>query len=346
VVGLTGGKDSRLILAVLWSEGLTDEFDFVTAGPHDLADVQIASQLAELLGLRHTNDFPLARPERSYAERTGDFVKTTAGMLNIWDLKERRANATAEVRVTGLCGEILRSYRPVQAGLTSRYELVRMYEPGKTFGRLALLRPEVADEFHQSTLEALLEDPVTASEPIDLLDAFHLKYRVRFSRLGPLEELNEQLRVLPLYSLDAIRAAFALGGAARHAELLHFEIMRRCCPPLVDRPFAGPGWADGLTHNPPDQKGTPAGEQPKRTEMATAAKAEPLMVRFQKAAFADRRKSLEEIFHDRANPAWDVIDPSKALEALDRFGQLGGPERRELFGAATAGLWLSSDLPV
>src|SRR5205823_3408694 len=110
----------------------------------------------------------------------------------------------ALVRVTGLCGEILRSYRPVRTGLRSRGDLERLYEPGRTFGRLALLRPEVTHEFHRLTLDALLDDPPGDSEPIDLLDAFHLTYRVRFSRLGPLEVLNDHLRVQPLYSIDAI----------------------------------------------------------------------------------------------------------------------------------------------
>ncbi|GIU89353.1 MAG: hypothetical protein KatS3mg010_0452 [Acidimicrobiia bacterium] len=33
--------------------------------------------------------------------------------------------------------------------------------------------------------------------------------------------------MLPPYSIDAIRAAFALGGEARQAALLHFELIRR-----------------------------------------------------------------------------------------------------------------------
>jgi hypothetical protein len=334
VTGLTGGKDSRLILAVLWSEGMAREFDFVTTGPPDLPDVQIASQLAAQLGLRHVNDFPLTPPDRPYPERAREFVKKTDGMLNVWDLKDRAERTNSEVRVSGVCGEILRTYRSFRRGLPSRAELMRLYESGHTFGRLGLVRPEVTDELHGLTLEALLDYPATECEPIDLLDSFHLKHRVRFSRVGPLEELNDHLRVLPLYSIDAIRAAFALGGTARQKELLHFEIIRRCCPALVDQPFAGPGWADSLTQRrapPPDT-------------VTAVSKAESLMSRLQKAGFGDRKAMFQEVLLDRTNPAWDVIDPSKALDALERFAELSRAERRELFGAVTAGLWLSPDV--
>ncbi len=341
VFGLTGGKDSRLILAVLWSEGLADDCEFVTIGPPDLADVRVAAQLASRLGLRHTNDFPVVGHNRSYGKRVRAFVESTAGMLNIWDLKERANGQQIQVRVSGLCGEILRTYRPIRTGLDSQSDLARMYAPGRTFGRLGLIRSEVADEFHSLTLDALLDDPGRDSSPIDLLDAFHLKYRVRFSRLGPLEELNDELRVLPLYSIDAIRAAFALGGEARHAELLHFEIIRRCCPPLIDEPFAGPGWAEELASDGAAPNGPIAGDQSSAAQTSAGSKAEPLMARLQAAGFDDRRHALEEVFRDRANPAWDVIDPEKALQALGRFGQLRVSERRELYGAATAGLWLS-----
>ena len=55
---------------------------------------------------------------------------------------------------------------------------------------------------------------------------------------GTGEELGEAFRVVPLYSLRAVQAAFALGPVRRRDELLHFEITRRACDKLARMPFA------------------------------------------------------------------------------------------------------------
>ena len=51
--GLTGGKDSRVILALLLAEGLADSVEFQTIGDDDLPDVLVAKQIAASFGLRH-----------------------------------------------------------------------------------------------------------------------------------------------------------------------------------------------------------------------------------------------------------------------------------------------------
>ena len=51
--GLTGGKDTRLILAILLAEGLASEVEFQTFGQPDLPDVVVAQQIAEAFGLHH-----------------------------------------------------------------------------------------------------------------------------------------------------------------------------------------------------------------------------------------------------------------------------------------------------
>src|SRR5690606_4794403 len=69
-------------------------------------------------------------------------------------------------------------------------------------------------------------------------------------------------RVVPLYSLGAIRAAFALGSEARRIELLHFEIMRRCSERLAGRRFAGPAWDPSLGGAPRPGDGPATGTSP------------------------------------------------------------------------------------
>jgi hypothetical protein len=343
LVGLTGGKDSRLILALLLAEGAADQFRYYTIGPPDLEDVRVATELAERFELRHSVEFPLGRPEDSYESRVRAFVAATAGQLNIWDLTSPGWPAEAELRLSGLGGEILRTYRRVRPELESTDDLVRFFDRRRWYGRLNLLHPEVEQRYRQRVLDELLHDPVGGLSPLDLLDVFFMSNRVRGSRLGAQEELTTELRALPLYSMDAVRAAFALGGRARQTELLHFEIIRSCSERLARHRFAGPGWSPELLDGLPDVVDSTSREAAPGGAPAAGTKPEPLMARIQRKGFADRQELLRATLTDPDNPAWELIDQIRALTALDQFGSLDQGSRRELYGAVTAALWLSGD---
>jgi hypothetical protein len=330
VIGLTGGKDSRLLLAIALWGGIAQEFDYETIGPPDLADVRIASQLAEQFKLRHEVRFHGMASAKPYADRLRDFASATAGMLNIWDLSAHDTQQDS-LRITGLCGETLRTFRPLPHSVESKNDLLALF-PRTAFGRLRLLHPDFADEQYRAALDILLDDPSRRSEPFDLFDAYYFRNRLRFTRTGPQEELPREPHVFPLYSIGALRAAFALGGAARQSELLHFEITRRCSGELARHPFVGTGWNPNLH----------AGETSFVSEPAStpAAKVESLMQRVQARAYDERKKLFLAIIEDRNNPVWDYVSRDATQVALDRFESLNSIERREVFGAVTAALWL------
>jgi hypothetical protein len=343
VVRLTGGKDSRLILAVALWAGLAQDFDYETIGPETLADVRIASELAEKLSLRHEVKFLGLAPSRPYSDRAHDFVATTGGMLNIWDLSEPDTPPN-EVRIVGLCGEMLRTYRSVKTPVSSTDDLVGLFKR-RNFGRLGLLGADVAQRLHQLMLAALLDDPSSSLEPLDLMDAFYMRNRTRLTRIGPQEELVGQRRIMPLYSIGTLRAAYALGGAGRQAELLHHEVMRRCSSELLTHPFAGPGWHPKAVTTPSDP-GTPDAGRADVTPPVPSdhAKSESLMQSLQSAGFADRKAFLRGVLAARENPVWALVQRDRAEAALDRFESLTLPERRELYGAVTAAMWLGDEV--
>jgi hypothetical protein len=338
IVQLTGGKDSRLVLAVAHWAGLADAFEYETIGPPDLEDVRVASELANLLGLRHEVKFLGLGSEQPYADRLRGFVATTEGMLNIWDLAAPNPKAN-ELRVVGLCGEMLRTYRRLSRPVTSSEDLHQLFRP-QDFGRLRLLYPHVVRRLHADLLDVLFEEPCDGAEPLDLFDAYYFRNRVRFSRTGPLEDVAGQLRVMPLYSLRLLRAAFALGGEARQTERLHYEVIRRCSELLTSHRFAGPGWDPRLEACGPSPLGAKHSPLPRTTPPALNAKAEPLMAGLQRKAFDERKNVLLAALRGPDNRAWDSIDRAAAAAALERFHSLGTAEKRELYGAVTAALWL------
>ena len=225
--------------------------------------------------------------------------------------------------------------------MSSASDLVRLFEP-QHFGRLGLLQPDVSRQLHELLLTAVLEGSAPGLEPQDLFDAFFMRHRARMTRLGPLEELVGHRRILPLYSFATLRAAFALGGAARQAELLHYEVMRRCSKELVTHPFAGPGWTPGLvdTHRAAPKARSAEQGGAAEADSYPATKSTSLMQSLQDAGFHDRRLLLRSVLRQDNNPAWDLIQRDRVEGALERFASLSLPERRELYGAVTAALWL------
>lgn len=78
-------------------------------------------------------------------------------------------------------------------------------------------------------------------------------------------------------------------------------------------------------------------------EPSPAAKPEALMAKLQHTAFDDRKQVSLAVLEDRASPLWEMIDREAAIAALERFPALKPKERRELYGAITAALWLAED---
>jgi hypothetical protein len=144
-----------------------------------------------------------------------------------------------------------------------------------------------------------------------------------------LAELDDEIRLLPLYSIVAIQAAFALGGPARQTHRLHFEIMRKTSEALTSHPFAGQGWAEELL---PDTR--------TNASVARHPNAEPLVAWRHRQGFREQSEALQEVLSDSSNPAWEFIDREKALTAVVAVDSIGRRSRRELYGAVTAALWL------
>lgn len=344
VLGLTGGLDSRLVLAVMLRERLARDYEFITIGPPDLGDVVVASALAKRFGLQHHVEFLRSSAAPDYGETIRSFVAATSGLVNIVDL-HASPDLGSEVRVTGLGGEILRNFVAVPRAWRGG-RLTRAFARFNGFGQLGLLRPEVASEYERALTEDLRDDPPGGSSGLDLLGAFFLRNRVRSARLGPSEELSLELRVMPLASVDAVRAAFALPGTVRQSQYVHFEVMRRCSAPLAQQPFAGKTWPEALTADLPDAAAYPRAVQaPGSEDTSPVPSGEPFLARVTRKRFPEREPVLREILEERDNPAWELIDPTVSLAALDRFGELNGAQRRQLFGAVTAALWLGDGAP-
>ena len=374
-VGLTGGKDSRLILALLLGDGSATDLEYQTLGVDDLPDVVVARQLAESFGLRHVINPPSA-DRWAWRKRVDDAIRdrglrhadtreigfritawATSGTRNVGEPHLGRLPPGGTVLLSGLCGESLRTNYHHSTKLGSKEQVARFPDHLK-LGAASILRPDAMARYRAEIHELLFDGAIDEDSPQDVIDSFYLRNRLR-RWLGPTQEVDSQDRAFPLYSITAIRLAFAIGAQNRHAEWIHYRLMQAACEPLLHFPFATSGWPPGADAElrPRRQYDDPIPQAPPRASprglmqdtLATlgrrVAPRPPAVRNVAREYRAKVRGRDVEIMrrmfrHDTANPAFELIDASAAQHGLDRFDSLSENQRLQLYGALSAVIWL------
>ena len=341
VADITGGKDSRLILALLIAEGLADRLQFQTGGAPSAPDVMIATDIANRFRLKH-NAFPLGRSSSFDAEeRLRTHVFRVAGMLGAWDLLSPMPSLR-RVHISGGSGEILRTnYSGYPLELSSADEVLRVFQTAMQFDSLGLLNRDVREHFDREAAASLLASQDRVREPLDLIDVFYLRNRWR-RWLGTGQDTDFQNRLFPLHSLVGVRTGFAIGARRRRNDFIPFEVIRRCSPALAKVPLAGAPWADELLQDLPDAEEF-------RTAMPAPlpADTEPQQ-RPQRSWQAELLEDNVEIFRkflvaDPDHPLYRLINRDAAVAAVDGTRDLTLMQRIQLFGAVTAAIWLGGE---
>jgi hypothetical protein len=328
---ITGGRDSRLVLALILQEGLSEEFDFRTTGTDFAPDSIVGREIAKVFHLSHESVVPGTMEAADFERRLRAHAFHTSGMINAWDFKGSITPGRAP-RLSGLFGETLSTNFKEYPELHTNEDL------RSTFHRIArldigsILLPEVGRAL-TDVLDAELIERIDAagSAPHDHLDSFYIRNRLR-RWLGTMEEIGESGRIFPLYSLTGVRAAFAMGSDARRAEQLHFSIIRKACPELARLPLANRAWSEAVL-----LKASNGHEY--RTAPITYSG--PAAVQWQAQRLEDNGDIVRGYLLDEpSSPLFDIVD-RRALAALLETGPPWNPQQaRQIFGALTSAVWL------
>lgn len=244
---ITGGKDSRAVLALCLSAGLRDRLRLVTRGYEGHPDVIAGRLVAAACGLPHERQAPLGSD--APAHWTLDmFVSQLAaqtfqadGMVGGWDLILGHRTGTGTL-VTGHMGEVLKSYskRPIPGGPLDPVEMVRLQAP---FDPLGLLRPEAVADL-RAQLRAQMDHAVReGATRDDLPDVFYYRNRIP-NWLGAIRGIKsfERQPIMPLGVPALMRLAFLLTPEERRMEVVHHRLVRDLAPSLLPPPFAVQQW--------------------------------------------------------------------------------------------------------
>jgi hypothetical protein len=248
---VTGGRDSRLVLAAALRAGL--DVKGVTGGGVE-ADVEIARELCRRTGVEH--ELLGADPHGSVFSapaRAADTLALTAGgtasLADAAGFPLGPRPGPLELWHSGQGGEIARAYyRGAEAtdaaGLVAGlYGAITARRPGRT---------DLLSKHGRWLLECQLEDWVERQLGVgvslaDVPDAFYLWKRMA-TWAAPTHGAVEYTRdtTSPLWSRRLLRHELGMPPADRHGELFHLRVLEQLAPDLVNVPFAdGSPWRGG-----------------------------------------------------------------------------------------------------
>ncbi|HSZ42961.1 MAG TPA: asparagine synthase-related protein [Trebonia sp.] len=238
-LSLTGGKDSRLIVAALVAAGVP-----VHAKTHGFPahpDVTVAAEVARRLGIEHRVLTPTEPSQRTdVAARLRAAVLVADGMLSAFENVGRPdPSAAPALTAGGHGGELLRGgYAEVAAG--RRAARLRAAEVLRrlTTKHAGLLRRGTAAAY----LAGLTPWTGTAISrgPLAMLDDFYLVNRAgRWSAAARQAYLIRERLVQPLFDEHVVRAARAIPLGLRTDGTLSRTVLTELSPVLADLPYAG-----------------------------------------------------------------------------------------------------------
>lgn len=230
-VGLTGGRDSRLILAHLLHAGLQDRFRFVTWNI-SAADVAIATSLARRYDFDHTV-VAVGEPQEWVSELR-DLQWRTDGMAAAADIG--KMIAADGIFVSGGAGELLSTYYGKDRPIRSQLDVRRMFdERVARSSHLTLARPAIIERYAAELQRILDGYAVVAPERVPQM--VYLDHRLHRWQ-GTARESGPRADVVPLLSPNAVAGALHTPHEVRRGYGWHGELWRCTVPELGRLPFA------------------------------------------------------------------------------------------------------------
>jgi len=260
-VSLTGGKDSRLVIAAMIAAGVPVRAR--THGFPDHPDVVIAAEIARRLGVEHEVRMPAAPGEEiDVLGRIRATVLVADGMLSAFENVGRPdPQPSAAVTAGGHGGELLRGgYAETAAGrlaVASPHGLRTAIEPARRAARAAELLRRLTTRhlglLRRGTAASYLVSlapwsAALARGPLQALDDFYLVNRAgRWSAAARQAYLIRESLIQPLFDERVVLAARAVPIADRVSGGLSRAVLAELCPALLDVPLAGKAPARAVT---------------------------------------------------------------------------------------------------
>jgi hypothetical protein len=246
IIPITGGRDSRLVLAAGLAAGL--EFQVVTRGSMDSPDVVVGRQICELLGIPHARlpEWPqgAAFPDpRRLAEVVAIASSGTVCPSDVYTLRER-SDGSSVLWHSGAAGDIARSHYGLGESRGSRRLCRQLAHAELGPGWSGILSREGRNVVEAALHRWVGEQLDAGVRPVDVPDVFYLLNRMT-KWAAPAHGFQELTRdtTSALWARRLLPCQLGLPPRERQLELFHRRVLGQMAADLVDLPFAhGDTW--------------------------------------------------------------------------------------------------------
>jgi asparagine synthase (glutamine-hydrolysing) len=246
---LTGGRDTRLLAALLIHAGLPAQY--YTAGDPSSADVEIGTLVAKTCNLPHrVITIRASDVVKKWDEICWQYVRQNDGMSSLWQIADVLNMASQierlDLSLWGIGGEIARGYYSEPRLFLGRHDLAGaqrfLAEKGiNDYG--GLIRQEGSAMARDYVYRFVMQCIDEGFAPVDVPDVFYTYQRV--GRWGG----NNARRVMPIGDLFSpycsrpfVEAAFAMSALQRYTQPLHYNLTRLLAPVLHGLPCDKGPW--------------------------------------------------------------------------------------------------------
>lgn len=249
---LSGGKDSRALLAMLMSIKPSKEINVFTNGYENHPDVVAAKLISEHYGFHHTINIPKPSAQLSvnqFMQKLMGSVFQTDGMIGLFNAKENTGCNLMNVSFPGHVNEVFRRFAKPSVKINSLDDIKNYYKTIHLYDPLEIMTDELLSKFDNQfseraqaldSSELSLEDNVDTYFICDRLPNWS-GYLLRQDGYA-----QDQIQIL---NNDRLIKAFYMNGGAelREIELLHFLMIKDFSDKwLVETPFAVQQWNPNL----------------------------------------------------------------------------------------------------
>jgi asparagine synthase (glutamine-hydrolysing) len=248
VLQLTGGHDSRILLAAI-PEKMRTDLNALTLGDGHNPDVMIAARLSARCGMRHqvydldAQQWPTPKEAQEQALTAARALECLASPLALAPLLLVEAQLDQGHRLSGLGGEVARGfyYTGQPTGATTSPHLVERLARWRLFSNEAIAEEAVKPEFFAAAQESTLATLKGLFPPGDWLratDEFYLLHRMfRWAGVHGTVAAVRRHFINPMFDRRFIELALAVAPHDKRDSLLLGRLMTRLDPELARIPL-------------------------------------------------------------------------------------------------------------
>lgn len=243
-VPLSGGKDSRAVLALIMRAGQHKTINAYTNGVETHPDVIVAREIAERYGVHHVVNEPKKPGETPVEDillKLMGSVFQTDGMMGLWDASGYYSPLD-QLIVAGFIGEVYREKH-------KKVDLSTVDSASRFFHHMNLFDPaKIMHNSAKAIYERLLRKRIEyylahGAKLTDIPEVVYTTEKVP-NWIGVLRRNDGYSGTItaPLNTENFVKLSFLQGYEQREMERIHFEIINRTDSWLTELAFANDKW--------------------------------------------------------------------------------------------------------